>query len=371
MSEGAQRKSEENMTQADGSLSTTGSTGNDNAAGGSAPSSNGSGRRGYKIQAVARLTGIAAETLRTWERRYRIVDPQRTPGGDRLYSDRDVERLVLVRQLREIGHSVGALSKRPTESLQAMLERHSGALVAARDEVAVQDEGKRRVVRVAVVGSGLAAQMAESTQLEGIKVVASAPGWGALERVARDEDVDVVVADLDALGESPKKAMVELRDYLGAEAVVVVYEFAPSEMLAQLTGVGVRLLKRASGLRELRRAALDAVGGLIPPKRTDGSNADGSPRLPAHDEADTDPLFTEEQLGRLREKRTSLECECPNHLATIVSSLGSFERYAASCAINSPEDAAVHEKLLRQTARARLVMEQSLQLVVEHDGIEV
>lgn len=48
------------------------------------------------IRAVAQTTGIPAETLRTWERRYGFPRPERTPGRHRLYSMRTVERLKLV-----------------------------------------------------------------------------------------------------------------------------------------------------------------------------------------------------------------------------------------------------------------------------------
>ncbi|HXF85666.1 MAG TPA: B12-binding domain-containing protein [Anaerolineales bacterium] len=44
----------------------------------------------YNIKVVLNKTGIAADTLRAWERRYGLPNPQRTPGGHRLYSDYDI-----------------------------------------------------------------------------------------------------------------------------------------------------------------------------------------------------------------------------------------------------------------------------------------
>ena len=44
----------------------------------------------YNLKVVLKETGIAADTLRAWERRYGIPRPERTPGGHRLYSQRDV-----------------------------------------------------------------------------------------------------------------------------------------------------------------------------------------------------------------------------------------------------------------------------------------
>lgn len=47
----------------------------------------------FPIRVVAQLTGINAVTIRAWERRYGLVRPERTPGGHRLYSRPDVDRL--------------------------------------------------------------------------------------------------------------------------------------------------------------------------------------------------------------------------------------------------------------------------------------
>lgn len=49
--------------------------------------------QGYTVKQVAALTGILDTTLRMWERRYGVVEPRRSTGGYRLYSDADVTRL--------------------------------------------------------------------------------------------------------------------------------------------------------------------------------------------------------------------------------------------------------------------------------------
>jgi DNA-binding transcriptional MerR regulator len=37
----------------------------------------------YPLRSAAQLTGLSPELLRAWERRYRVVEPVRTPGGTR------------------------------------------------------------------------------------------------------------------------------------------------------------------------------------------------------------------------------------------------------------------------------------------------
>ncbi|HEX6271119.1 MAG TPA: B12-binding domain-containing protein [Anaerolineales bacterium] len=45
----------------------------------------------FNLKVVLKETGIAADTLRAWERRYGLPMPQRSAGGHRLYSQRDIE----------------------------------------------------------------------------------------------------------------------------------------------------------------------------------------------------------------------------------------------------------------------------------------
>ncbi len=47
----------------------------------------------FNLKAVVQETGLKPDTLRAWERRYGIPDPNRTSGGHRLYSQRDIETL--------------------------------------------------------------------------------------------------------------------------------------------------------------------------------------------------------------------------------------------------------------------------------------
>ncbi|MBA3444967.1 MAG: MerR family transcriptional regulator [Gemmatimonadales bacterium] len=73
----------------------------------------------HPVRFTALRTGLSPHVLRAWERRYGVVSPSRTGGGQRLYSDLDVERLKLLRRLTERGHSIGRLA----DSSLADLER--------------------------------------------------------------------------------------------------------------------------------------------------------------------------------------------------------------------------------------------------------
>jgi len=61
----------------------------------------------FNLKAVVRETGVAAPTLRTWERRYGLPRPQRTPSGRRLYSRRDVETVRWLAARQSEGMTIG------------------------------------------------------------------------------------------------------------------------------------------------------------------------------------------------------------------------------------------------------------------------
>jgi DNA-binding transcriptional MerR regulator/methylmalonyl-CoA mutase cobalamin-binding subunit len=58
------------------------------------------------IRTVSLLTGVNPVTLRAWERRYRLITPQRTPKGHRLYTQQDVERINRIVEFLNQGISV-------------------------------------------------------------------------------------------------------------------------------------------------------------------------------------------------------------------------------------------------------------------------
>jgi MerR family transcriptional regulator, light-induced transcriptional regulator len=80
----------------------------------------------YPIQLVARLTGLSAHVIRIWEQRYRAVEPQRTASKRRLYSQRDIDRLNLLRHVTHAGHSIGQIAQLPTNKLGKLAAASSG-----------------------------------------------------------------------------------------------------------------------------------------------------------------------------------------------------------------------------------------------------
>jgi DNA-binding transcriptional MerR regulator/methylmalonyl-CoA mutase cobalamin-binding subunit len=89
----------------------------------------------HPIQVVGRRTGLSADVLRVWEKRYGVVEPGRSPGGHRLYSDEDVERLLLLNRVTSAGRRISRMAGLDSEELRRLVDEDAAAAVAARETV--------------------------------------------------------------------------------------------------------------------------------------------------------------------------------------------------------------------------------------------
>jgi len=96
-----------------------------------------------RIGELSRRSGVSPELLRAWERRYGLLDPVRSPGGLRLYSLSDLERVRVMQQHLADGlaaaEAAAAAVQAPGESAKAGTAR--GSSMAAVDELAAALDG--------------------------------------------------------------------------------------------------------------------------------------------------------------------------------------------------------------------------------------
>ena len=88
-----------------------------------------SARAVYVISVAAELAGVHPQTLRIYERKG-LVEPARTQGGSRRYSDDDIRHLTRIQELTDTGLNLAGV-KRVLE-LEAELERLQRELEQAR-----------------------------------------------------------------------------------------------------------------------------------------------------------------------------------------------------------------------------------------------
>ena len=80
--------------------------------------------------------------------------------------------------------------------------------------------------------------------------------------------------------------------------------------------------------------------------------------------------YSNETLAKLARLSTTVKCECPKHLAELITDLVAFERYSSECENRHLKDAALHAYLHATASRARNLIEDALAHVIEVEGIQ-
>ena len=118
--------------------------------------SGGKDRPVYMISVAAELAGVHPQTLRIYERKM-LVQPRRSPGGTRLYSEADIERLRLIQRLtQDEGVNLAGVMRiieleMEKERLEAQLAAAEAAASKAERRLAKEINEFRRSARADIV----------------------------------------------------------------------------------------------------------------------------------------------------------------------------------------------------------------------------
>ena len=154
---------------------------------------------GLRIGEVAARTGMTIDSLRAWERRYRLLSPARTGGGQRIYSEADITRVRLVQRLVAEGWSIpGAVARL----------RASGELAADSDDPVQRAE-------TGTVDAGRAALLAPLADVDSEAVLVAYQSARVMMRAARPAELrDALVALVERLGGTLGSAVEEDEEVL-------------------------------------------------------------------------------------------------------------------------------------------------------------
>lgn len=288
--------------------------------------------------AAARFAGISASTLRIWEYRYGIVAPPQTAAGHRTYSMKDVERLRIIKRLTSEGHAISTLAHLDVHALNTLpLKLRTQSLTT---------------LRIFVVGSAAARKLKVRLDSETILVFDDIST--AETDAASVSPVDVLVVHIRTLHAAVADRILRLRNSLSASNTVVLYSFGAETAPEILRAAGITVRREPLSARELVSLCVAAPQVFDPP----GIHA--KPYARRYSDAD---------LITLSEIESKIFCECPRHLAEIVTLLVGFEQYSTECAMQNQKDAALHAHLQEVTAQARAILEQALERVVVEERL--
>jgi len=287
---------------------------------------------------AARLAGLSPSTLRIWEHRYGVVAPPKSAAGQRTYSMKDIERLRLIKRLTLEGHAIGTVARLDVD-----------ALVALSSGNQVPSPGAQRVL---VVGHVAARKLEGRLRPAPVLVVDDLSQ--AEREVARAGAVDVLVIHVPSLHASMTERVMALRNSLPAANVIVIYSFGAEAVAEALRAAGVTVRREPVAGKELARLIVASCPIVAAVTR----EAQKSRRH-----------YTDAELVSLTEMPSMIACECPRHLAEIVTLLVDFELYSTECAARNQNDAALHRHLHDVTSAARTMLEQALVRLVIDEGL--
>ena len=103
----------------------------------------------YNMNLVLRETGLKADTLRAWERRYQLPQPERTQGGHRLFSDYDIAIIkwlqgrlaegMRISQAVDLWRETESLGINPLENKNTLIDKKDVASSSAGEKHTLAD----------------------------------------------------------------------------------------------------------------------------------------------------------------------------------------------------------------------------------------
>lgn len=78
-------------------------------------------KQNFSIKDLEHLTGIKAHTIRIWEKRYNILNPDRTATNIRTYNSSNLQKLLNISFLNEHGYKISRISKLDDQEINKMV----------------------------------------------------------------------------------------------------------------------------------------------------------------------------------------------------------------------------------------------------------
>ena len=315
----------------------------------------------HKIGAVSSLSGVPTPTLRIWEARYQCFSPIKTASRHRLYSEDDVLKATLIKRLTEQGHSVRQIAQSSLQELNQLLPqhqglgRHSGGTGRSTPTATVVIVGLPLASRVE--SKKFTAQMAP-TQLRITDI------FGTLEDMQQaklQEQPELLLIQCNSLHAGVQVDIRRLADKSQASHVIVLYSFGQAPVIESLKQWGMIVRREPLAETELSELMLATLRVDLPtPTHRSAEHAAIPPRK-----------YDDMTLLRVSGISTQVLCECPQHVAELITQLARFEQYSLDCLNKSSEDARIHAHLSAISGTARALFEDALEMVAQHEGIDL
>ena len=312
----------------------------------------------HRIGAVSKTTGIPVSTLRVWESRYGAFSPVKTEGKQRLFQEHDVSKALLLKQLSQAGHAISTVAGLDLDQLRRM---SNGPSQATRGLAA-----PGQPVSLAVVGLGMANRI-ESTNFaiglkpNQLKITDVLVDLMAAIHAELSDKPQVLLIKVNTLQPSVNTAIQALIQKHRIARAIVIYNFATEAVVQAMKFSGLIVRREPisdSELAELLQSVL-----FVDKDRAKEFGTAGA--------VIASRKYSEATLSRVAGISSNVLCECPRHVAELISQLASFEEYSQECLNKSAEDAHLHAYLKSVSGSARSLFENALEKIAQQEGIDL
>ena len=292
----------------------------------------------YRIGLTTQITGIRPETLRAWERRYEVVKPIRTDAGDRLYTQADIDRLLLIKKLVDNGDAISAVANLNFENLEKRISSCKSALTST---------GKNDLNFILFGKTILDKKSLDSMRLNMIDVVQD-------ERNIKSSyhcKIDFIIAEISTVNQGTFKNLNKILKQSKASKLLCAYDFGKESYIASLTSQDIGTTNLPLNHSEIT----DWCCSNFPSYLKSTSTA---------------RLLTDQDINNIVAAGSKINCECPRHLADLIHKLTAFEKYSSECEVRNSKDAEIHQELENTSAKSRYLIEEVLIKLTKVEGIK-
>ncbi len=292
----------------------------------------------YRIGLTTQITGIRPETLRAWERRYEVVKPIRTDAGDRLYTQADIDRLLLIKKLVDNGDAISAVANLNFENLEKRISSCKSALTST---------GKNDLNFILLGKTILDKKSLDSMRLNMIDVVQD-------ERNIKSSyhcKIDFIIAEISTVNQGTFKNLNKILKQSKASKLLCAYDFGKESDIASLTSQDIGTTNLPLNHSEI----------------TDWCSSNFPSYLKS---TSTARLLTDQDINNIVAAGSKINCECPRHLADLIHKLTAFEKYSSECEVRNSKDAEIHQELENTSAKSRYLIEEVLIKLTKVEGIK-
>jgi len=318
----------------------------------------------YPISAVSRLTGITVHTLRMWERRYGLKPSQRSETKRRLYDQKDIERLILLKSLIERGQNIGRIAGMSLNDLEQLLFE--------MEQTRFKRSANRPVIEIqlALFGNTSCERIATDLAYFGdIKILLQSDHFHGNEHLLKTHGLDVAVIEQPTLHIETLHNFQTICTQQSFHNIVILYNYAAQTTVRRFRENGFLLLRMPVCAEEVRLACLSVSLKAFKSPFDNTKSPISNIHTPFGNQEAPAPRFDATTLRAFETAKSAVECECPKHLVEIIRSLTAFELYSKQCEHRDEKDAALHAYLGNITGHARALMETALERVAAEEKL--